>query len=84
MVEVVHLKALRSWHNDEFEGQMSFGREFVASEMRARELIRLGLAERIPALRGKVVDVAADDPDPEPVETKRPLSEPRQRRGARS
>lgn len=60
MVELVRLKALRSWRNDEFEGAISFGREFLAAEMRARELVRMGLAERIPALSGKTVEVNAD------------------------
>ena len=64
MPELVRMKALRSWHNDQFEGVISFGREFFATEDRARELERSDpkLAERMPALSGQTVEVKADPP----------------------
>lgn len=62
MSELVRMKALRSWRNDEFEGVVSFGREFMATESRARELERAELATRMAALAGQTVEVRADPP----------------------
>jgi hypothetical protein len=72
MPELIRMKALRSWYNDEHEGEVSFGREFFATEGRARDLERSDpkLAQRIPALSGQTVEVKADAPQ----EPKRPLS----------
>lgn len=70
MPELIRMKALRSWRNDDFEGAVSFGREFMATEMRARDLERMDppLATRVPANSGTTVKVAADQPQESPTQ----------------
>jgi hypothetical protein len=69
-MELIRMKALRSWRNDDYEGVVSFGREFLATEDRARDLERSDLAVRQPLHAGETVEVKADIPQ----EPKRPLS----------
>jgi hypothetical protein len=70
MPELVKMKAMRSWRNDQFEGHVNLGREFLATEDRARDLERAQLAVRLPRHSGETVEVKADAPQ----EPKRPLS----------
>ena len=55
------LKALRPWLNYDYEGYVEAGQTFDASEYRARELIRIGLAVAVAGTSGKI-HVPADPP----------------------
>jgi hypothetical protein len=55
------LKALKPWFNRDHEGAVDVGQCFEASEYRARELIRAGLAEVAVNETGKI-KITADPP----------------------
>lgn len=59
------LKALKPWYNPEHEGHVEPGQEFEASEFRADELIRIGLATAAVGV-GQKISVPHDEPDPKP------------------
>ena len=63
MAELVKMKALRSWRNDEFEGSVTAGQQFDATETRARDLELGQLAVRISSGRPKV-EVQSSPPRP--------------------
>lgn len=58
----VRMKALKAWHNAEFEGTVTPGREFDASEERARDLERGELAVRV--VSKAKVEVQSSPPRP--------------------
>jgi hypothetical protein len=49
MPGIVRMKALKSWRNREYEGEVSMGMEFDAVEHRARDLELAQLAVRVVA-----------------------------------
>jgi hypothetical protein len=55
------LRAIRPWYNQDHEGHVEPGQTFEASEYRARELIRAGLALVATNVTGKI-KVSADPP----------------------
>jgi hypothetical protein len=59
------LEALRAWWNPDHEGQVSPGQRFEASEHRARELVRAGLAVAVVDEATKI-KVVADPKKPPP------------------
>ena len=59
------MRATADWFNGEHEGQVESGQEFEASEYRASELERAGLAVRALS-ETKPTRVTADPPEAEP------------------
>jgi len=57
----VLLEALRPWFNPDHEGQVAPGQRFEASDYRAQELIRAGLAMAVVSETEKIV-VPSDPP----------------------
>jgi hypothetical protein len=69
----MQLRALRPWYNSDHEGEVDVGQFFEASDYRARDLIRNGLAVPATGPNGKI-HVPADPPPPA-----RPRRAPRHR-----
>jgi hypothetical protein len=68
------LKALKPWFNMDHEGSVSVDQQFEASEYRASELIRNGLAIPIVSETEKI-KVPSDPPRPEPPKRREPEAE---------
>jgi len=66
----MRLRALRPWYNPDEEGHVEPGRFFDASEYRAGELIRAGLAE-VALEEGAKIRIVADPPAPSPAPARR-------------
>jgi len=77
----MRMRAIKSWMNKDFEGLVQPDDEFEASEYRAKELIRIGLA--IPCLSETEKVRVQADPASEPPQVKgrarkgAPLPKPR-------
>jgi hypothetical protein len=67
----MRLRALRPWYNPDEEGQVEPGQFFDATEYRAGELIRAGLAE-VALEDDAKIKVVADPPPPPPPPTPSP------------
>jgi hypothetical protein len=71
----MRLKALKSWFNAEHEGAVEEGHEFEASEYRANELVRIGLAMAVVGETEKI-KVPSDRPAPAKADTPPKQEEP--------
>jgi hypothetical protein len=58
----MHLTALRPWFNGDHEGRVEPGQSFEASEYRAKELIRAGLAIMAALPETTKIKVPSDPP----------------------